>query len=170
MNDRKWFVMQTKPRNEALVNKQILYKQIKSYLPQVEKIRIWSDRKKKVLEPLFPGYVFVYANEDERQTAISGTAGAVRYIYYEGRPAVVSPREIKLIEDSLREPEKVSIEQKRIEKGDEIMVTHGIFKGMKGRVQEFRGNFKLTVNLEELSYSFSIILSLGEVEKLKEIA
>ena len=168
--ERKWYVLQTKPRNEALVNRQILSKQINSFLPQIEKVRIWSDRKKKVLEPLFPGYVFVNANEQERLLAISGTAGAVRYVFFEGRPAVVSQREMKLIEDSLKEPERVTFGQKRIEKGDEIVVTHGIFRGMKGRVQEFRGNYKLTVNLEELSYSFSIILSLGEVEKLKAIA
>ena len=44
-----------------------------------------------------------------------------------------------------------------------IFVTHGIFKGMKGVVNEFRGNYKLTVNLEEITFSFSIILNSNEV-------
>jgi len=47
-----------------------------------------------------------------------------------------------------------------------IIVTHGIFKGMKGYVNEFRGNYKLTINLEELAYSFSIILNSNEVSVL----
>ena len=164
---KKWFVLQAKPRTEALVYKQIFGKGIKAFLPQVEKVRIWSDRKKKVSVPLFPGYVFVYGDEEERIRAIENTSGAIRYIFFEGRPAEIRSREIKLIEDSLKEPEKITLEEKRISKGDDVIVTHGIFKGMKGKVNEFRGNYKLTVNLEELSYSFSIILGTGEVEIVK---
>lgn len=167
MEPKKWFVLQTRPRNESVVQRQVQARNIETFLPQIEKIRIWSDRKKKIQEPLFPGYVFVYGNEDERVGAISGTAGALKYVFFEGRPAEVSEREIMLIKDSLKEPEKISLEQMKISRGDEIVVTHGVFKGMKGRVNEFRGNYKLTVNLEELSFSFSIILSLGEVELLK---
>lgn len=167
MEQKKWFVLQTRPRNESVVQRQVQARSIETFLPQIEKIRIWSDRKKKIQEPLFPGYVFVHGSEDERVSAISGTAGALKYVFFEGRPAEVSEREIMLIRDSLKEPEKISLEQMKISRGDEIVVTHGVFKGMKGRVNEFRGNYKLTVNLEELSYSFSIILSLGEVELLK---
>jgi len=161
---KKWFVLQARPRNEALVHRQIAGKGIKAFLPQVEKVRIWSDRKKKISVPLFPGYVFVFGNEEERIRAIDNTSGAIRYIFFEGRPAVIKSREIKLIEDSLKEPEKITLEEKKIRKGDDVIVTHGIFKGMKGKVNEFRGNYKLTVNLEELSYSFSIILGTGEVD------
>ncbi len=167
MEPKKWFVLQTRPRNESVVQRQVQARSIETFLPQIEKIRIWSDRKKKIQEPLFPGYLFVHGSEDDRISAISGTAGALKYVFFEGRPAEVSEREIILIKDSLKEPEKISLEQMKISRGDEIVVTHGVFKGMKGRVNEFRGNYKLTVNLEELSYSFSIILSLGEVELLK---
>jgi len=167
--ERKWFALQTKPRNEKLVLKQIELKGIEAYLPLIEKVRIWADRKKKIEIPLFSGYVFIYAREDERLEAISNTSGAIRYIFYEKRPAVVSEREIDLIKQALREPEKISIEDKKIKKGDMIIVTRGIFKGMKGFVNEFRGNYKLTVNLEELSYSFSIILNANEVNLLKTL-
>ena len=51
--------------------------------------------------------------------------------------------------------------------GDIVKINHGIFKGMMGYVNEIRGNYKLTVNLEEFSYSISIILNSNEVSKLK---
>lgn len=160
---KKWFVLQTKPRNEKIVIHQIEQKKIEVYSPFIEKIRIWSDRKKKVQTPMFSGYVFIHGNEEERKRAISETIGALRYIYFQKRPAVVSDREIEMIKEALLMPEKVSIEEKKIKKGDQILVTHGIFKGMKGFVNEFRGKYKLTVNLEELSYSFNIILNSNEV-------
>ncbi|MEO6693746.1 MAG: UpxY family transcription antiterminator [Ignavibacteria bacterium] len=165
--ERKWYAMQTKPRNEKLVLRQIQAKGIEAYLPVIEKIRIWSDRKRKIEIPLFSGYIFIHAMEVERLDAISNTLGAIRYIFYEKRPAVVSQREIELIKQALTEPEKISIEDKKIKKGDMIIVTRGVFKGMKGYVNEFRGNYKLTVNLEELSYSFSIIVNSNEVNLLK---
>ncbi|MBL8007240.1 MAG: UpxY family transcription antiterminator [Ignavibacteria bacterium] len=164
--ERKWFVLQTKPRNEKIVAFQLNQKGIEFYLPVTEKIRIWADRKKKISTPLFSGYVFVHANEKERLNAISNTSGAIRYVFFEKRPAVVSDREIELVKLAIAEPEKISIDDKKIKKGDLIVITHGIFKGMKGFVNEFRGNFKLTVNLEELSYSFSIILNSSEVSLL----
>ncbi len=163
MEETKWYVLQTKPRNEKIVLKQVQQKGIEIFVPFIEKIRIWSDRKKKIDVPLFSGYVFIYGSEAERVRAITNTSGAVRYIYFEKRPATVSDREIELIKQTLIEPEKISIEDKKIKKGDQIMVSFGIFKGMKGYVNEFRGNYKLTVNLEELSYSFSIILNSNEI-------
>lgn len=164
--DRKWYALQTKPRSEIVVSKQLENKEIEYFLPLIEKVRIWSDRKKKIKVPLFSGYVFVHATEKERIHAISETFGAVKYIFYENRPAVISDREIEIIKTAVADPEKISIEDKKIKKGDMIYVTHGIFKGMKGIVNEFRGNYKLTVNLEEISFSFSIILNSNEVSLL----
>ncbi len=169
MGQKKWYVLQTKPRNEKLVLLQIEQKGIEAFTPFVEKIRIWSDRKKKIQVPLFSGYVFIHGDEKERIYAINSTVGALKYLYFEKRPAVVSAKEITLIKQALLEPEKISIEEKKIKKGDEIIVSRGIFKGMKGFVNDFRGNYKLTVNLEELSYSFSIILNSNEVTLLKKI-
>lgn len=167
-DQKKWYVLQTKPRNEKLVLRQIEQKEIEIFVPFVEKIRMWSDRKKKIQVPLFSGYVFIHGNEEERLRAITNTSGALRYLFFEKRPAIVSDREIELIKEIIDGPEKISIEDKNIKKGDLIEVTFGVFKGMKGYVNEVRGNYKLTVNLEELSYSFSIILNSNEVKLLNK--
>jgi len=165
--ERKWFVVRTKPRWEKKVALQISRKNIDYYLPLVEKIRFWSDRKKKIQEPLFSGYVFVYANEEERYRAVSGTIGAMNYVFYNKRPAEVRQEEIEFIKISLREPERVTAEEKQIKKGDYITIRRGAFKGMSGYVNEFKGNYKLTVNLEELSTAFSVTLFLDEVDVVK---
>ncbi len=60
MDEKKWYVLQTKPRNEKLVLRQIEQKGIEIFAPFMEKIRMWSDRKKKIDVPLFSGYVFIY--------------------------------------------------------------------------------------------------------------
>jgi len=166
LSDRNWYVLQTRPRKEILVVAQVEQKQIEVFCPFVEKIQIWSDRKKKIKVPLFSGYVFVKATEEERKYAIMDTIGAVKYIFFQNRPAIVKNSEIEFIMKALIEPERISIEDKKIKKGDLVKVTYGHFKGMKGIVNEFRGKYKLTVNLEELSYSVSIILNSNEIEQI----
>jgi len=166
-DDKKWFVVRTKPRWEKKVASQITKKSIEVFLPSVEKIRIWSDRKKKILEPLFSGYVFVNVNAEERLRAVSNTVGAMNYVYYNKRPAIVRPEEIEFIKISLREPERITVEEKQIKKGDFITVKRGVFKGMSGFVNEFKGSYKLTVNLDELSTAFSVTLLVDEVDVIK---
>ena len=76
--------------------------------------------------------------------------------------------DILYIKMSLKEPERISIEEKQIKKGDYITVKRGPFRGMKGFVNDFKGEYKLTVNLEELSTAFSVTLMLDEVNVEEE--
>lgn len=166
---KNWFVIQTKPRNEKKVYEQIIRKEIEVFLPLVQTIRYWSDRKKKLYVPLFPGYVFVNTDEEERVKAISNTNGAIKYLMYQKRPAIISDGEIKNIRLSLQAPEKIKIEEKRITEGDLVEITGGIFRGLTGYIKEIRGNYKLIVNIMELNSTFSVQLSSSEVRLLRPL-
>lgn len=166
---KSWFVMRTKPRNEFKVYDQIIRKEIEVYLPKIEKLRIWSDRKKKILVPLFPSYIFVYGDNTERLKAISNTTGAMGYLMYRKRPAKVTEKEIDNIKISLIEPERIKVEEIRITKGDLVEITYGPFTGLTGIIIEIRGSYKLVVNITELSASLNIELNASEVKLLSKI-
>jgi len=168
-NGKNWFVIQTKPRNEKKVLEQISQKKIEVFLPLIQTIRIWSDRKKKIFVPLFPGYIFVLGNETERRRAISQTYGAIKYVMYQKRPAIVSSKEIENIKLSLQAPEKIKIEDKQIIQGDLVEITSGLFKGLTGYILEIRGNYKIIVNILELNTTFSVQLSSSEVKLVKRV-
>lgn len=119
---------------------------------------------------MFSGYVFVKANDDERQEAIRETAGALRYVFYRGKPAVVSEKELNSIKLSLESPDRFKIENTTIMRGDMVKITGGTFTGLQGIVTELRGRYKLTVNIIELSMSLSIILHSDEVKLLEKIS
>ncbi len=167
--DKKWYVLQSKPLKEIKVFEQIRKKNIDVYLPLIETIRYWSDRKKKVKVPLFPGYLFVYADMDERYEAISNTFGALKYLIYQKRHAIISDEEINNIKISLIEPERVRIEDARLIEGDMVEITHGIFKGLKGIIVQIRGNYKLMVSIIEMNTTFSVQLSNAEVKLVSRI-
>lgn len=165
---KSWFVMRTKPRNEFKVYDQIIGKEIEIFLPKVEKIRIWSDRRKKIFVPLFPSYVFIYGNNEERIKAISNTTGAMGYLMYRKRPAVITEKEIENIKISLIEPERVKIDTIQITEGDVVEITYGPFIGLTGIIMEIRGSYKLVVNITELSASLNIELNASEVKLIKK--
>lgn len=167
--DKKWFVIQTKPKNEKKVFIQIVQKGIEAFLPLVESIRYWSDRRKKLQVPLFPGYVFVHGDENERIRAISGTFGALRYIMFQKRPAVVSEQEMQNIKISLQAPERIRVEKINIVEGDLVEITGGLFKGLTGFITQIRGNYKVVVNIRELGASFSVQLNNSEIKLLQPI-
>ena len=167
--DKSWFVLRTKPRSENKVYGQILKKEIEVFYPVIPTIRIWSDRKKKVLMPMFPGYLFVYGDEEERYSAISNTVGAMGYLMYLKRPAIITQTEIDNIKLSLKEPERVRIDKFTIQKGDFVEITSGPFTGLKGFVIELRGTYKIVVNIIELNTSINIELLQSEMKLIKHI-
>ncbi|TRZ66787.1 UpxY family transcription antiterminator [bacterium] len=169
MDEKHWYVIHTKPRNEKKVYEQVLVKEIEAFLPTIETIRIWSDRKKKIEVPLFSGYVFVHGNETERKLAISDNRGALRYIMYQKHPAKIANSEIQNIKISLQVPQKVRIEDSFISEGDMVEITDGIMRGLTGYVNQIRGNYRLMVNVIEMNMSFSIELSANEVKLLKKL-
>lgn len=167
--DKKWYVLQSQPLKEIKVFEQIYKKNIEVYLPLIDTIRYWSDRKKKIKVPLFPGYLFVYADLDERYKAISSTFGALRYLMYQKRHAIISGDEINNIRISLIEPERVRIEDAKLIEGDLVEITHGIFKGLKGIIVQIRGNYKLMVSIVEMNTTFSVQLNNSEVKLINRI-
>lgn len=160
--------MRTKPRNEFKVFDQIIGKDIEAFLPKVERIRIWSDRKKKIFVPLFPSYLFIYGDNNERLNAISNTIGAMGYLMYRKRPAVITEKEIENIKISLIEPDRIKVEAIQITEGDSVEITYGPFIGLTGIIKEIRGSYKLVVNITELSASLNIELNASEVKLLKK--
>ncbi len=166
---KSWFVLRTKPRNEKKVYQQVISKDVEVFLPLIPTIRIWSDRKKKILVPLFPSYIFIYGDESERLKAIRGTIGAMGYLMYRKRPAVVTEREIENIKISLQEPERIKVDKGIIKEGSYVEITNGPFRGLTGIVIEIRGSYRLVVNIVELNASLNIELTYSEVKFLKNL-
>lgn len=89
-----WYAIYTKPRAEKKVFERLALSGFNAYLPLVTSIRVWSDRKKKIVTPLISSYVFVNSNYDELFSAltIQGTSGILRYL---GKPAIIRDHEIE---------------------------------------------------------------------------
>jgi transcription antitermination factor NusG len=144
---KKWFVLYTKANQEIKVTEQLNKIGISCYCPTVTIIKQYSDRKKKVLKPLIPSYVFVFIEEGRRNDVFS-VFGVVRYMFWLGKPAVVREKEVKLMKKYLN-GEFQSVSLTNFTKGQLHKISEGIFAGKIGRVIEIQKN-KIKLQLESL--------------------
>ncbi|HEY6979112.1 MAG TPA: UpxY family transcription antiterminator [Chitinophagaceae bacterium] len=152
MNERikKWYALYTKPRWEKKVDNILLQKGIESWCPVQKVERQWSDRKKIIYDPLFKSYVFVHITEDERLTVLQ-TDGALNFVHYLNKPAVIRDEEIELIKSYLLE-EKANISVQSLEtfkENDKVIIKHGVFMDNTGTVLRHVPK-KVYVKLESL--------------------
>ncbi len=129
---RYWFALYTKPRHEFKAEQQLKGCGIEYFLPTVTRLKQWSDRKKKVKEPLFKSYIFIHANEKERLTALEQYA-IVRTIYFDGKPAVIPDWQIENLRKMLEKNVEVFVKD-ALKVGTRVRIVSGPFKDIEGIV------------------------------------
>ena len=121
---------------------------VEVYCPLIKEVRQWSDRKKKVINPLFKSYVFVKLPEKERNQVFD-VPGVVRYLFWLGKPAVIREEEIDTIKEWLLDERVESVEVHDLNPGDEMTIPRGSFKGQKAVISKVEKN-RLQLILREL--------------------
>ena len=139
--DKKWYALYTKPKHEFKAETQLTSCGIEYFLPTIIRVKQWSDRKKKVKEPLFSGYIFVYGNEKDRLIALEQYA-VVRSIFFEGRPAIVPNWQIENLQKMLEKGEDIIVTE-QLTVGSNVRIISGPFKDIEGIVYESSNQDKM---------------------------
>ncbi len=162
-----WYALYTKPRHEFKAEEQLRNCGIEYFLPTITKMKQWSDRKKKVTEPLFSGYIFVKGNERDRLLALEQYA-IVRSIFFEGKPATVPNWQIENLQKMLESGLDVSVSEK-LAVGSLVKIISGPFKDVEGIVYENSNQERiLAITIDLLRRSVIVkIPSESVIEKAK---
>lgn len=164
---RRWLVLYTRAQFENKVEEQLLREHIESYLPSQTVIKKWSDRRKSVEVPLFPGYVFIHTTEKERLGALQAS-GVVRCVMFNNKVAVVRDVEIENIKRLLGKGSRSSgIEvYPSLVVGTRVKIVRGPFAGIEGILTDIRGTRKFAVTVEVLRRSVLAEIPGGDVEEI----
>ncbi len=158
---RKWLAVYTRPRWEKKVNRLLTEKGLESYCPLNKVRRKWSDRMKVVEEPLFKSYVFVKVDNNDR-IAVRMTNGAINFVYWDGKPAVIKEKEINAIKRFLNEYENVEANPVDLKVNQRVRITNGTLMDKEGKVLDVRHK-TVKVAIESLGY---ILVAYIERSKL----
>ncbi len=162
-----WYALYTRPRHEKKVYDQLVEKGVTSFLPLIEQVRQWKDRKKRIMMPLFSSYVFVRIHLKDRYTALQ-THGVVRMVSFGGKPAAIPDWQIEQLKQVIQRPETLRLEN-YLREGDLVEVIHGPFKGIRGRLRELRGETRVVINIDGIYQSASFVVEKELIRKIEEV-
>lgn len=143
-----WYVVYTKPKWEKKVAERLNEIGVVTYCPLIKKTSQWSDRKKTIQVPLFNSYVFVQIEEKDRNRVFE-IPGAVRYLFWLGKPAMVRDSEIEAIQNWLSAPATYELSLDQWKKGDKVVLESGPFTSQLAIIQEVKQNHYIMI-LESL--------------------
>ena len=148
--NKKWFVVHTKPRFEKRVTEILTRKKVENYCPINKVPRQWSDRKKLVNEPLFPYFVFIKVTESEL-LSLKQIDGVINFVYWLGRPATVRDSEIGAIKQFLDEYNNIRLEKIQVNVNEPEQIDGDAFKKYGNGVIALK-NKSVKVELPSLGY------------------
>lgn len=149
-----WYAIYLRSQFEKKVHEELCAKGVESFLPLIEEIHIWSDRKKRVHEPLFKGYLFV-RTDLQNKIKILETKGVVRFVGIRNRPSLIPEEQINWVRIVIGYPQSVRRES-HLTGGQRVQIIAGPFKGIQGVVSKILGPTRVVISLDEIAQSFSI--------------
>lgn len=164
---RFWYALYTKPKHEFKAAEYLKSLELENYLPTLTSIKQWSDRKKKVTEPLFKGYLFICCNELERFEALQDPS-IISTVSFQGKPAKIPEWQIQNLKRMLDENREIFVEES-IKVGEKVKVIEGPFKDVIGSVTQSDEHGKmLGITIDLLRRSVLVKLPADSITKVIE--
>ena len=151
----QWYAVYTRPHHEKKIHGKLAEAHIEVYLPLRTTLKQWSDRKKKVSEPLFSCYLFVKIKPKEYYEVLN-VPGVVRYIAFEGKAVPIPDSQIQLIKNLLEfEPETLD-NSVPLHSGDLVEIIAGPLMGIRGELIESSGKKRMIIRIQEIDKSLLV--------------
>lgn len=165
-----WYVVHTRSRHEYKVNTRLVQKNLMTFLPEIESWSKQKDRRKKILTPLFPGYVFAETPilDNEIKLTILKTIGVVRILGKKEpcEPIPVPDNKIDAIRRFVNTKTEIFTLQFPKE-GEPARIIDGPFAGVEGTVMKRNAEKELfVVSIELLQRSVAIKLKGFQICKI----
>ena len=161
----EWYEVRTKSRHEEKVNIRLQKKLFDVFLPKIE---VWSrrkDRKKRILIPLFPGYLFVKCELAKKVwLEILKTFGVAYVVSLTDEPTPIPENQINVIKKVM--DSKIALKlHPYVNVGDKVIVVDGPLQGVAGYyLSPNHDKGKLILSLDLLNRSIEVEMDGSSIE------
>lgn len=160
-SDRYWHAVFTVPQHEKSVVKHLDLREIESFLPVYETVRVWKNRQRmKLTLPLFPTYLFVHINFRERGKVLQ-SPGVLR---------IVGNRGCAYIPDSEVEFLRSGFCRQRIEPyrdlvvGEKVRIKAGVMQGLQGTLVRKNDSMRFVLTVELINQHAAVQVGAEDLE------
>ena len=165
-----WFALRVSSRNEKRIATQVETMGLESYAPMIKVLKLWSDRKKWVEEPLIKSYVFVKSTYPSSEFySILQIPGAMRFVFFENKPAIIPDYQIDALKVLIEKKINFKITPSIITPGTPIEITSGPMRGFKGEVVSRNGKHKFCINITSINTAISFIIPFESFQIIQKL-
>lgn len=159
-----WYAVHTVARHEKRVAANFLEKGIFTFLPLLQQIHRWSDRRSKVEVPLFSCYAFVrILPTAENRVRVLQTPGVIGFVGAKGQGTSIREEEIDSLRTAMREMVPFA-PHPYIKIGQRVRILGGCLDGVEGIFEQQGADRSLVVSVELLQRSVSIRVNGYDIE------
>jgi transcription antitermination factor NusG len=160
-----WYALQTRSRHEKKVAAELQEKGVSVYLPLVQQVRRWSDRRKIIHVPLFSCYAFVHtACLAEARAAAFQVWGALGFVGPNNQGLPIPDVEIENVRRLLTS--KMALTPHAfLEAGRRVRVRGGALDGVEG-ILVATGGPRLVISVSAIHQSLAISIEGYDVQPL----
>lgn len=159
-----WFAVHTRSKCERKVATQLGQREINCFLPVIKEVHLWSDRRKVIDQPLFPGYVFVrIPAEDRTRVAVLRTNGVSGFVGIQGQGIPIPDVEIENIQVLLSS--KVPFEPYPfLLVGQKVRIRGGYLDGVEGILAAKNSDRSVVISVDLIQRSLAVRVSGFDLE------
>jgi transcription antitermination factor NusG len=162
--ERHWYAVFTLPQNEKSAVRHLDIRNIESFLPTYETVRIWKNRQRvKTILPLFPTYLFVHIHARER-TRVLESPGVLQIVGNGKECAAVADADIQLLRTGLGGRCVEPFHDLVI--GERVRVKSGMLQGIQGTLVRRSGIDRFVLTLQLINQHAAVQVDAADLELL----
>jgi len=155
--ESQWYAVRTRPRHEKRVEAELQRKGIESFVPTIFETHYWSDRKKRVEVPVFPGYTFVNIPLTLwMRVAVLRVQGVVSFVGSENYGTPIPAEQIETVR-KLVQSETPFVSHPFLKVGQKVEIKSGALAGTAGILTEC--GRRLVISVDAIAQALSIVVT-----------
>lgn len=157
-----WFALQVNSRKESWISAHLVGQGYECFLPKYKSVRQWSDRRKEIESPLFPGYLFCRFNFLERLPILK-TPGVIQIVGCNRNAVPIDEQEIQAMQ-RLTESSFARQPWPYLEVGERVRIQSGALRGLEGILVSLKDNYRLVLSVTLLKRSVAVEMDASAVQ------
>ena len=160
-----WYLVFTKPQRERAAVENLERQSYKVYLPLIRNRKRIGGRYLRIVEPMFPRYLFIQL-DDERDDwgPIRSTVGVSHLVRFGLAPARLPATLVRLMRAREDSTGIQSLPTEELKAGDPVRILEGVMAGYEAIYQSRSGNERVNVLLEIAEKCVQVTLKQDDVE------
>lgn len=157
---KQWFVVQTKPKQESVAEVNLKRQGYETYCPKFSRKRRFRGSWRKMIEPLFPRYLFVRLEQGRDDFApIRSTLGVTSLVRFGGMPKALTSGFVDEMKSLENDEQIIPLDLPRWRKGDEVEIIGGALAGLRGIFLTETGAERVVLLLNLLGREHKLIVN-----------